>query len=101
MLGAYGEEVEELLVVVLTRGTRAVGLVVREIVDILEDRDDQHSDVEDMGLLGSTVLGGRVVELLDVRAAVLAADAAFYDERPQAPDDASEVLGSDLVGAAR
>jgi two-component system chemotaxis sensor kinase CheA len=101
MLGAYGEEVEELLVVVLTRGTRAVGLVVREIVDILEDRDDQHSDVEDMGLLGSTVLGGRVVELLDVRAAVLAADAAFYDEQPQAPDDASEVLGSDLVGAAR
>ncbi|WP_087509234.1 chemotaxis protein CheA [Cellulomonas iranensis] len=101
MLGAYGEEVDELLVVVLTRGTRAVGLVVREIVDILEDRDDQHSDVEDMGLLGSTVLGGRVVELLDVRSAVLAADAAFYDEPAQDPDDVSAVLGSDLVGAAR
>ena len=54
-----------------------------------------------MGLLGSTVLGGRVVELLDVRSAVLAADAAFYDEPAQDPDDVSAVLGSDLVGAAR
>lgn len=102
VLGAYGEETDELLVVVLTRGTRAVGLVVREIVDILEDRGDQHSDVEDLGLLGSTVLGDRVVELLDVRAAILAADAAFFDEPVDAPAGHDDLVAhDDLVGAAR
>lgn len=99
VLGAYGEETEALLVVVLTRGTRAVGLVVREIVDILEDHGDQHSDVEDHGLLGSTVLGERVVELLDVRGAILAADAAFFDE--PVDDPADHAMTGDLVGAAR
>lgn len=98
VLGAYGEETEALLVVVLTRGTRAVGLVVREIVDILEDHGDQHSDVEDHGLLGSTVLGERVVELLDVRGAILAADAAFFDEEV---GDTDLAISGDLVGAAR
>ena len=36
------------------------------------------SDIDDLGLLGSAVLGDRVTELLDVRAAILAADPAFY-----------------------
>lgn len=98
VLGAYSEETEELLVVVLTRGTRAVGLVVREIVDILEDHGTQHSEVEDHGLLGSTVLGDRVVELLDVRGAILAADAAFFDGPA---DVTADHTAADLVGAAR
>jgi len=67
-----------LLVVVLERDGRTAGLVVTSIVDITEDRADRHADVVDHGLLGATVLGGRVTELLDVRAAVLAADPAFY-----------------------
>ena len=37
-----------------------------------------HSDIDDLGLLGSAVIGDRVTELLDVRAAILAADPAFY-----------------------
>ncbi|HYO35643.1 MAG TPA: hypothetical protein VER97_06190, partial [Geodermatophilus sp.] len=40
------------------------------------------SDIDDMGLLGSAVLGDRVTELLDVRAAILAADPAFYSTHP-------------------
>ncbi|MBO0922437.1 chemotaxis protein CheW [Cellulomonas sp. zg-ZUI222] len=72
-----------LLVVVLERAGRTAGLVVTSIVDITEDRADQHADVVDHGLLGATVLGGRVTELLDVRAAVLAADPAFYGTAPE------------------
>ena len=70
---------EAMLVVVLERGGRSAGLVVSSIVDIVEDHADQHADVADHGLLGATVLGGLVTELLDVRAAVRAADPAFYD----------------------
>ena len=46
-----------------------------------------HSDIGDLGLLGATVIGDRVTELLYVRAAILAADPAFYSApvSPAAP----------------
>jgi two-component system, chemotaxis family, sensor kinase CheA len=107
LLGAYGsEESSELLLVVYSRAGRSVGLVVREIVDIVDDDSARHSDIEDAGLVGSTVLGERVTELLDVRRAILAADAAFYDERPEPTglgyDSLPTQVGeTELVGAAR
>jgi len=106
ILGAYGsEESSELLLVVYSRAGRSVGLVVREIVDIVDDDSARHSDIEDAGLVGSTVLGDKVTELLDVRRAILAADAAFYDERPEHrstyDDLPTQVGGSELVGATR
>jgi two-component system chemotaxis sensor kinase CheA len=106
ILGAYGQEdASELLLVVYSRAGRSVGLVVREIVDIVDDDSARHSDIEDAGLVGSTVLGDKVTELLDVRRAILAADAAFYDERPEHrstyDDLPTQVGGSQLVGAAR
>jgi len=98
---------DDLLVVVLERGGRTAGLVVDEIVDILQDSADQHADVVDHGLLGATVLDGRVTELLDVRAAVLAADPSFYDAAEPA-EPATEPAAAPgaprsghLVGAAR
>lgn len=106
ILGAYGEEdSSELLLVVYSRAGRSVGLVVREIVDIVDDDSARHSDIEDAGLVGSTVLGDRVTELLDVRRAILAADAAFYDERSEHrstfDDVPTQVAGTELVGALR
>jgi two-component system chemotaxis sensor kinase CheA len=100
VLGSYGDEAgEELLVVVYSRAGRSVGLVVHEIVDIVDDDVARHSDIEDHGLVGSTVLGERVTELLDVRTAILAADAAFYDTPTS---DLDALVGhADLVGAAR
>ncbi|MFP5369996.1 MAG: hypothetical protein ACLGI3_04520, partial [Actinomycetes bacterium] len=47
------------------------------------------SDIDDLGLLGSAVLGDRVTELLDVRAAILAADPAFYSSSSTASTHAS------------
>ncbi|WP_246131170.1 chemotaxis protein CheA [Cellulomonas aerilata] len=81
LLGGYTEAAsEELLVVVYTRGTRSVAIVVEEIVDIVEDDFAQHSQIDDHGLVGSTVLKERVTELLDVRQAVMAADPSFFDD---------------------
>ena len=99
LLGSYSEPSAdgELLVVVFTARQRSAGLVVDEILDIVDDDVAHHSDIEDHGLLGSTVLGDRVTELLDVRAAILAADAAFYDADIDTIDAHD---ASDLVGAA-
>jgi len=101
VLGSYGDEdAAELLVVVYAHGDRSVGLVVREIVDIVDDDPAGHSDVDDVGLVGSTVLGDRVTELLDVRAAILAADPAFY-AATSAPvvEQSGRAFDHELVGA--
>jgi two-component system chemotaxis sensor kinase CheA len=86
LLGAMGDvEAEELLVIVYTRGTRSVAIVVDEIVDIVDDDTAQHSAIDGHGLVGSTVLKDRVTELLDVTQAVLTADPTFFDDRPDEP----------------
>jgi two-component system, chemotaxis family, sensor kinase CheA len=79
-LGAYGETDREVLeVIVYADHGRSVAIVVEEILDIVDGETAVRSDIDDMGLLGSAVLGDKVTELLDVRAAILAADPAFYD----------------------
>ncbi|SEM17599.1 two-component system, chemotaxis family, sensor kinase CheA [Blastococcus sp. DSM 46786] len=78
-LGAYGESEREVLeVIVYSDHGRSVAIVVEEILDIVDGEAAVRSDIDDMGLLGSAVLGDKVTELLDVRAAILAADPAFY-----------------------
>ncbi|PZR54145.1 chemotaxis protein CheA [Xylanimonas oleitrophica] len=77
LLGTYTQETDTLLVIVYSQAGRSVGLVVDEILDIVDDDVTHRSDIEDVGLTGSTVIGDRVTELLDLRAAVLAADPAF------------------------
>jgi two-component system chemotaxis sensor kinase CheA len=78
-LGAYGESDREVLeVIVYADHGRSVAIVVEEILDIVDGEAAIRSDIDDLGLLGSAVLGDKVTELLDVRAAILAADPAFY-----------------------
>src|SRR3954451_7169937 len=78
-LGAFGESDREVLeVIVYADHGRSVAIVVEEILDIVDGEAAVQSDIDDLGLLGSAVLGDRVTELLDVRAAILAADPAFY-----------------------
>jgi two-component system chemotaxis sensor kinase CheA len=111
LLGGYGSMVEstdELLLVVYQEAGRSVAFVVAEILDIVDDDASQHSDLEDSGLVGSTVIDGHVTELLDVRGAVLAADSTFYDVRyvtptavPETGPGAGSVSRHDLVGALR
>jgi two-component system chemotaxis sensor kinase CheA len=87
-LGAYGHAEREVLeVIVYTDHGRSVAIVVEEILDIVDGEAAIRSDIDDMGLLGSAVLGDKVTELLDVRAAILAADPAFYDLPASSPTD--------------
>lgn len=78
-LGSMSErEGDDLVVVVYSAANRSVAIVVDEIVDIVDEESEVRSDIDDHGLLGSTLIRDRIVELLDVRAAILAADPKFY-----------------------
>jgi two-component system chemotaxis sensor kinase CheA len=80
LLGAYGETGGDtgVQMVVYTRGERSVGFVVERILDIASERIGTRSDIDDHALVGSIVVGEKVVELLDMESAVLAADPHFY-----------------------
>ncbi len=96
-LGAYGESDREVLeVIVYADHGRSVAIVVEEILDIVDGEAAVRSDIDDLGLLGSAVLGDRVTELLDVRAAILAADPAFYS----ASSGAANSVHSTTAGVA-
>jgi two-component system chemotaxis sensor kinase CheA len=87
-LGAYTETEREVLeVIVYADHGRSVAIVVEEILDIVDGDAAVRSDIDDLGLLGSAVLGDKVTELLDVRAAILAADPAFYSAPASAPTE--------------
>jgi two-component system chemotaxis sensor kinase CheA len=76
--GGAGGEGSRVQLVVYTRGERSVGFVVERILDIATERAGTRSDVDDEALVGSVVVGDKVVELLDMASAVLAADPHFY-----------------------
>jgi two-component system chemotaxis sensor kinase CheA len=79
LLGAYGETGGDgVQMVVYTRGDRSVGFVVERILDIASERVGTRSDIDDHALVGSIVVGDKVVELLDMESAVMAADPHFY-----------------------
>ena len=59
-------------------GDRSVAIAVDEIVDIVDEDTEFHAEVTDHGVLGSTLVRDRIVEVLDVRAAILSADPTFY-----------------------
>jgi two-component system chemotaxis sensor kinase CheA len=79
---------DTLQVVVYTEDGRSVGLVVEEILDI-SDRSALVTDIDGPGVSGTTVVQDRVMEMLDVRQAILAADPHFYQPEP-APAAAPE-----------
>jgi two-component system, chemotaxis family, sensor kinase CheA len=80
VLGAMSVESDEVVVVVHSRGDRTVAILVDEIIDIVDDHASQHSGLADHGLIGATVVGERVTELLDLTAALAAADSSFDDD---------------------
>ncbi|SOD74515.1 two-component system chemotaxis sensor kinase CheA [Jatrophihabitans sp. GAS493] len=76
----FNDDRETIPGVVYSAHGRSVALAVGEIVDIVAESSVVHSDVEDIGLIGSAVIRDRVTEMLDVRAAILAADPMFFAE---------------------
>jgi len=62
------ETTEKVQVVVFSEGERSVGLVVDQIVDIVEDHVSVKRASTQHGLVGSAVVGQKVTDFIDLRA---------------------------------
>ncbi|SNS23926.1 two-component system, chemotaxis family, sensor kinase CheA [Granulicella rosea] len=78
---AFAPEIME--VIVFTDGVRRIGVVVDEIVDIVDEAIAVRRGCTAPGLLGSAVIGGKVTDLLDLHAIV----SASGDQWSTAQDD--------------
>ena len=57
-------------VLVCGAGERSVGLIVDYVFDIVDERLEYSERTETHGVMGTTVIGGEVTDVLDIRAFV-------------------------------
>lgn len=67
---AFAEEIIQLIV--FTDGARRIGVIVDQIVDIVDEAVTVRRGAAAPGLLGSAVIGGKITDLLDLHAVVSA-----------------------------
>ncbi len=67
-----------LQVVVFAENGRSVGLVVGEIIDIVEESVAPQRHADARGIAGSALVSGRVTDLLDVRGVIHGANPSFF-----------------------
>ena len=90
-LGCQGRGDDETLhVVVFRSGAAELGMVVDEIVDIVDEEIIDPRGSDRSGLLGSAMIGGRVTDLVDLDSIAYAASAGSLDRL-------SEALGADRL----
>ena len=75
---AKTEEQDPIQVVVFSEGAQRIGLVVDEIVDIVEEAISIRSRTSRTGILGSAVIGGRVTDFVDLHYLVEAVDKDWF-----------------------
>ncbi|MCH9680733.1 MAG: chemotaxis protein CheW [Deltaproteobacteria bacterium] len=71
-------------VVVYSELGRSMGIIVPNIIDIVEERLEILSDTTRAGVSGCAVIQERVTELLDVQGMIRAADPSFFDRKRDA-----------------
>ncbi len=71
-LGIYAQSPDDqhLQVLVCGAGERSVGLIVDSVFDIVDERLEYSDRTETYGVMGTTVIGGEVTDVLDIRAFV-------------------------------
>jgi len=87
LLGSCGGNIlaaERVPVIVFRDGDRSLGLIVDQVVDIVDEAVAIRQRIQRKGFLGSAVVGERVTDFLDVNA-VLAASAAEWSQQCRNP----------------
>jgi two-component system chemotaxis sensor kinase CheA len=77
-------QADKVPVVVFSEGERSVGLVVDQIVDIVEDQVTVRKPSNHPGLIGSAVVGQKVTDFLDLGAVLEASGEQILTNRPAA-----------------
>ncbi len=81
--------------IVFSDGDRSVGVLVDQIVDIVEEAVEIKAEQQRPGLLGSAVIGGRVTDIVDLRAVLEQADPAWLRTEAEKRRSAATVLLAD------
>ncbi len=80
-MGGSNEAADPVQVVVFNDGDRSVGMVVDEIVDVVEEAAKVRKKSDRKGLLGSAVVGKRVTDFLDLNAVIRATEGNWDSQR--------------------
>ncbi len=80
-LSSVRGETETMQVIVYSDQGRSVGVVVDTIIDIVEELVTIKKGYLGHGLIGSTVLQGKVTDMLDVAGVIRQADPEFYENQ--------------------
>jgi two-component system chemotaxis sensor kinase CheA len=80
----YGEEKEIMQAVVYSENGRSVGLVVDQIIDIVEEEVVIQKGSDRPGVLGTAVIKQRVTDLVDVRDVIQSTIMGYYDSETPA-----------------
>ena len=95
-----GQPADPLQVVVFNDGNRSVGLVVDEILDIVEEEVTSQQKSSCKGLLCSAVVGKHVADFLDLGQVIRAADSLWF-QRANGTDRCKRVLVAEASSFAR
>jgi len=79
-------------VIVFTDGERSTGILVDQILDIVEENVAVRRSSERKGLLGSAVIAKKVTDLLDLHAVIEAADDQWFGGPGQEPPEGVTVM---------
>ena len=88
-------------VVVFNDGERSIGILVDQILDIVEDQVAARQSTERPGLLGSAVIGKRVTDLLDLHAVIAAADDGWFGNRSSQRSHSATVMVAEASSFVR
>jgi two-component system, chemotaxis family, sensor kinase CheA len=79
-------------VIVFTDGDRSIGLLVDQILDIVEESITVRRSADRKGLLGSAVIGKKVADLLDLHAVIETADDQWFGGHDQESPEAITIM---------
>ena len=102
----FGEPPEQpqeasLQVVVFSDKERQIGIIVDQIVDILEDTLKACSSSELPGIVGSAVIAGRVTDFLDLQYLIDTFDKGWFREADSGKKEPARILVADGSSFAR
>ncbi len=69
------------MIIVFSEGSRSMGLLVDEILDIVEEPLEVHVESNQPGVMGSTILGGKAINLLDTYYYITQSQPDWYQKR--------------------
>jgi len=88
-------------VIVFNHGERSIGILVDQILDIVEESVAIRQTAERQGLLGSAVIGKKVTDLLDLHAVIAAADDGWFGGHGTQSSNGATVMIAEASGFVR